>query len=141
MHGRSFPDVATRSYLKLVRAFPLRRLKSEADLDGAVAVIDNLLDRGRLDQGEAAYLDVLGDLVREYESVHHSIDAKIADREILAYLIGEKQVNQLEVAKATGIAESTISAVLAGKRELTRDHIGKLAHYFGVGTGVFSFGN
>jgi HTH-type transcriptional regulator/antitoxin HigA len=45
------------------------------------------------------------------------------------------------VAKATGIAVSTISEVLSGKRKLNRRQIGKLAKYFHVGPGVFHFGD
>ncbi len=46
---------------------------------------------------------------------------------------------QTEVAKKTGIAESTISDVLASKRELNRSQIGKLARYFHIETRAFSF--
>ena len=40
----------------------------------------------------------------------------------------------------TGIAESTISEVLSGKRKLNRTQIGKLARYFHVSPAVFEFG-
>jgi HTH-type transcriptional regulator/antitoxin HigA len=43
------------------------------------------------------------------------------------------------VARQAGIAESTISEVIAGKRSLSRGHIGKLSRYFGVQPGAFSF--
>ena len=42
-------------------------------------------------------------------------------------------VKQADAARATGIAVSTISEVLAGKRQLSRGHIEKLAAYFHVG--------
>jgi HTH-type transcriptional regulator/antitoxin HigA len=44
------------------------------------------------------------------------------------------------VAKEAGIAESTISEVLARKRRLNRSQIGKLARYFHVEPGAFAFG-
>jgi HTH-type transcriptional regulator / antitoxin HigA len=47
---------------------------------------------------------------------------------------------QAGVAKGPGIAESTISEVLAGRRKLNRAQIGKLAHYFRVGPETFAFG-
>jgi HTH-type transcriptional regulator/antitoxin HigA len=37
----------------------------------------------------------------------------------------------------TGVAESTISEVLSGKRKLNRKQIGKLAQFFHVDPGVF----
>jgi transcriptional regulator with XRE-family HTH domain len=61
----------------------------------------------------------------------------IADAEMLRHLIEAKNVTQVQVARATGIAESTISAVLAGNRRLNREHIEKLARYFHVGARAF----
>src|SRR5438034_531118 len=55
-------------YLDLVRQFPLRPLRSDADLDAAVAAIDGLLDRPKLTAPERDYLDVLSDLVEAYEA-------------------------------------------------------------------------
>jgi hypothetical protein len=40
------------------------------------------------------------------------------------------------VATGAGIAGSTISAMLAGKRRLNRKHITALARYFAVGPAV-----
>ncbi|HEV3263200.1 MAG TPA: helix-turn-helix domain-containing protein [Gemmataceae bacterium] len=139
MAGRKTParsGRATDSYLALVRRFPLRPIRSEAELDAALAVIDALTDRAALDPGEADYLDVLGDLVQRYEDQAHPIGGA-ADGEMLAFLIDQRGVKQVDVARATGIAESTLSEVLRGKRELTRGQITKLAAYFHMGPGVF----
>jgi len=81
---------------------------------------------------------VLGDLIEQYESEAHPM-APVSDVEMLRHLIEAKGVSQKEVAKATGIADSTISEVLKGKRVLNRGHIGKLARYFGVSPDVFAF--
>ena len=45
---------------------------------------------------------------------------------------------QAQVAKKSGIAESTISEVLAGKRTLNRTQIGKLSRYSHITTGAFA---
>ncbi len=66
--------------------------------------------------------------------------ARASDSEMLRFLIENRGVKPAEVAKGTGIAESTISEVLAGKRQLNRNQIGKLARYFHVEPGVFAFG-
>ena len=55
-------------YLDLVRRFPLRPLRSAADLDAAVAVVDELLDRADLSDPEQDYLDVLSDQIEAYEA-------------------------------------------------------------------------
>ena len=125
-------------YLELVRRFPLRPLRSDADLDAAVAVIDSLLDQDDLSPPEQDYLDVLSDLVEAYEDEHVPIEP-VGDADMLRFLIESKGVTQSQLATEVGIAESTISEVLSGKRKLNRGQIGKLARYFHVEPGVFVF--
>jgi HTH-type transcriptional regulator/antitoxin HigA len=123
-------------YLDLVRRFPLRPLRNDADLDAAVAVIDGLLDQPALTVPEQDYLDVLSDLVEAYEE--EAIPMRpVGDAELLRFLIEQKGVTQAKVASGAGIAESTISEVLAGKRKLNRTQISKLARYFHVEPAVF----
>ncbi len=132
--------IKREKYLDLVRQFPLRPIRSEKELDRAVKVIDSLTDRPSLSADENDYLNVLGDLVEAYEEERYPMPNKVSDARMLRHLIEAKGVSQTEVAKATGIANSTISAVLKGIRQLTREHIGKLANYFHVDPGVFIFG-
>ncbi len=69
---------------------------------------------------------------------HHPIATDdLTDAEMLKHLLEAKDVTQVEVARATGIAESRISEVLSGKRRLTRRQIEKLAVYFHVMPAVF----
>ncbi len=124
-------------YFDLVRRFPLRPLRSEEELDRAIATVDSLLDREALGVDEQDYLDVLSDLVERYERDEHPM-APLPDGQLLAHLVEARGVTQAELARETEIAESTISEVLSGKRALNRKHIGKLSRYFGVQPGTFS---
>jgi HTH-type transcriptional regulator / antitoxin HigA len=123
-------------YLKLVRLFPLRPIRSETELDRATSVIHTLLDRNHLSAAEQDYLDVLGDLVERYETKHHAI-GDVSDADVLEHLLEARGTTQAAVARATGIAESRLSEGLRGKRLLTRAQITKLAAYFHVGPAVF----
>lgn len=125
-------------YFDLVRRFPLRPIRSDKELDEAVQMVDSLLDRRDLAPEEEDYLEVLGDLIEQYESEAHPMPP-MADEEMLRHLIEAKGVSQTELSDATGIADSTISEILKGKRSLNRTHIGKLARYFNVSPEVFAF--
>ncbi len=125
-------------YLDLVREFPLRPIRSDEELDRAVRMVESLLDRRDLVPEEEDYLEVLGDLVERYESAAHPMPP-LSDAEMLRHLLDAKGEAQTEVAAATGIADSTISEILKGKRSLNRNHIGKLARYFNVSPDVFAF--
>ncbi len=127
-------------YLDLIRLFPLRPIRSEAELDEAIATVDSLVDKEALEPAEVDYLAVLSDLVEQYEEQTQWIPPA-SDAEMLRHLLEAQGATQVEVARETGIIESTISAVLAGKRLLTREHIGKLSRYFKVSPSVFQFGD
>lgn len=125
-------------YFDLVLQFPLRPIRSDKELNGAVKMVDSLLDRKKLATEEEDYLEVLGDLIEQYESEAHPMPA-VSDVEVLRQVLEAKGVSQTAVSKATAIANSTISEVLKGKRSLNRHHIGKLSKYLGVSPDVFAF--
>jgi HTH-type transcriptional regulator/antitoxin HigA len=114
---------------------PLRPIRSESELDRAIAMIDELTERN-LTAEEMDYLDVLSDLIERFETEHFP-PQPLSDGDMLRHLMEAKGVRQAELARSTRIAESTISEVLSGKRSLNRIHIARLAAFFHVEPGVF----
>jgi HTH-type transcriptional regulator/antitoxin HigA len=129
--------MVSSKYLSLVRRFPLRPIRSEEELDRAVEVINGLIDRARgLTADEEDYLDVLGSLVKEYESATIP-EPEVSDADMLRHLIEAKGVTQSEVSRKTGIAVSTISEILSGARAMNQAHMERLARYFHIDPAVF----
>jgi HTH-type transcriptional regulator/antitoxin HigA len=125
------------SYLKLIRRFPLRPIRTEEELDRAIAVIDSLVCRVKgLTPEEADYLDVLGDLVEKFESASYP-EPEVPPHAMVRELIAARGITQIEVARATGIAESALSQIVTGKRKMGRKTIATLALFFQVDPGVF----
>lgn len=125
------------SYLELVLAFPLSSIRSEAHCAAAQRVMDRLLAQGKLNAGEETYLDALSDLVGVYEDEQHSIEPA-SDADMLRHLLAAKGVTQAQLSQAAGIAKSTISEVLAGKKPFSRQMIRKLADYFKVDVSILA---
>ena len=123
-------------YMDLIREFPLRPLRSDAELDRAVAMIDRLSDREELAPEEEDYLDVLAGLVEAYET-EHDPEPVVSAADMLRLLIEAKGVTQAKVAGATNLNESTISEILSGKREVSRKAMHAFADYFHVDPAVF----
>jgi HTH-type transcriptional regulator/antitoxin HigA len=119
------------SYLELVLKSPLASIRSERHLKEAQRVIDGLLTRGTLQSGEMIYLDALSDLVATYEDEHHVIEPA-SDADLLRHLMDAKNISQAELSRDTGLAKSTISEVLAGKKPFSRQMMRTLADYFEV---------
>jgi HTH-type transcriptional regulator/antitoxin HigA len=125
------------SYLELVMAFPLASIMSDPQLRASQVVLDQLLVRGELDDGEEAYLDALSDLVAAYEDEHYAIEPA-SDADMLRHLMDAKGVTQAQLGRDTALPKSTICEVLAGKKPFSRQMIRKLADYFGVDASVLA---
>jgi len=130
------PDRTSDRYFVLIQEFPLRPLRSDRELDRAVAMIDRLLARGGLARDEEDYLDVLSDLVEKYEGQHYPIQP-VSGLDALRHLVESSGKTQATVAAEAGLPESTLSEILLGRRRLNTRHIGILARYFRIEPGVF----
>ena len=98
-------------------------------------MIDRLLESND-NGGTQEYLDVLTDLVEAYENEHERIpDASEAD--VLHELMRANELSQSKLAKKVGISQSTISAVLNGRRSLTKEQVLTLAKFFCVSPAAF----
>ncbi|MEI8241394.1 MAG: helix-turn-helix domain-containing protein [Actinomycetota bacterium] len=125
------------TYLELVQVFPLASIKSDEHLEAAQEIMDQLLAKGKLDGGEEMYLDALSDLVAAYEDEHHAI-ASASDADMLRHLMEAKDVTQAQLSRETGMAKSTISEVLSGKKTFSRQMIRKFSDYFKVDVSVLA---
>jgi HTH-type transcriptional regulator/antitoxin HigA len=126
---RRVPD----AYLKLIRSFPLRPIRTEDENEEALGVVAALAGREPLAPEERDYLDVLVDLVRKFEADQYPA-APVNGRAMVRHLIDARNLTQAEVAAGTGIAESALSEILAGKRSMGTRHVKALARFFGVST-------
>jgi len=126
------------TYIELVTALPLRPIRNGRELNRAIKMLDSLLDRAKLTRAEQDYLDVLTDLVEKYENATDPVEP-VPDADMLRFLMESRGMTQWELAAATGIVNTTLSAVLHRKRQLNRDQIGRLAGYFGLTPAAFGF--
>lgn len=126
MNGKSLD-----CYLELILTFPLGSIRSKGQFAQAQKIMDKLLAKGNLDDGEETYLDALSDLVGIYEDEHHPI-APASDADMLRHLMEARGVTQAQLSQKGGVAKSTISEFLAGKKPFSRQTIRKLADFFNV---------
>lgn len=127
--------VLSDTYFALVKQFPLTHLRDDDHLNAAQKMIDRLLQED-LDEGARQYLEVLTDLVEDYEEKFVAL-ANVSEADVLRELMRSNGLNQPKLAKATGIAQSTLSAVLNGSRSLTKGQLVKLSQFFNVSPAAF----
>ena len=82
------------------------------------------------------YHDVLVTLIVQYEEKHHAIP-DVSGPDMLRCLIENRAITQASVSRGSGIGESALSEILAGRRPMGRKTIEALARYFKIDPGLF----
>lgn len=129
-------DAVTSHYKALARLVPLKAITRESDYRKAVTALEALLDAGGADERHplAGLVEALGEVIESYETRTHRLPES-SPQEALTFLMRQHGLKQADL---TDLApQSTISAVLAGKRSVSKRLAAKLAARFGVSTAVF----
>ena len=124
-------------YLELVARFPIRPLRSEAEYKAAMRVIEPLIGRQDLSEGEDAYLDALSHFIVQFEDERHPADlSKISPLEMLKALMEHREMHVSDLARVIG-SRTLASMIVNGQRGISKGNVMKLAAFFRVDPGVF----
>ena len=125
-----------QAWAAFARIAHLRPIRSEAEYDRTVALMNCLLDVVGDDEGHAlsGLLDLVGELVEDYDANHYAIEAS-EPREVLRYLIELRGLKQGDLVDI--VAQSNLSAILARERKISTTLAGKLAKCFNVSPVAF----
>lgn len=126
------------SYLRLVKRFPLKTIKSQAEHDRCVAFLSQLAIQGSRDEGTVQYMDTLGQLIEDYEKgAGLQMDlSHLTPVDALRHLMEVHGLNVTGLGRLIG-SQGTLSDVLSGRRQLSKAMIRKLADRFGVSPAIF----
>jgi HTH-type transcriptional regulator / antitoxin HigA len=125
------------SYLDLLRRFPLRPIRTEQAYDEAAGVLQDLFMRPDLDGDQQDYVEILAMLIEAYDRAHYDPgpdDRSPLDR--LRGLMDDTGMSVNDLGKVLG-SQPAASMVLAGKRQLSKAHIRRLAGHFRLEPGYF----
>lgn len=136
MMGALDIDAVTSYYKALSKLVPLKAITSETDYRKAVASLEQLLDAGGANERHplAGLVEALGELIESYEARVHPMPAG-SPRDALAFLMDQHGLKQADLADIAG--QGMISAILSGKRDISKQLAGKFAQRFGVSAAVF----
>ena len=114
----------------------INAIATEAGYRRVVAALNELLDAGGANERDplAGLVDTLGEMIESYEARVHPMP-EASPRDALAFLMEQHGLKQTDLA---GIApQGAISAILTGRREISKQLALKLAKRFAVPVGVF----
>ena len=114
----------------------LRPIHDEAGYDRMSALMNSLLDTMGDDEDHplSGLLDLVGDLVSNYEREHYAIEPA-EPKDVLRFLMDDRALRQEDLSAI--VPQGNLSAILAGKRKISATLAGKLGKFFGVSAAVF----
>lgn len=123
----------TDTYMELIGEFPLRRIKTAAEHRRAIKLVLRW-SRGQADRGAADYLDVLVDLVANYERrMGQAVDlADLSAADLVRHRIEQRGMLISGLAREIGIPQSNLSEMLGGKRGWSKSAMRGLAKTLGI---------
>ena len=127
-------------YLELVKRFPLRPLRTQAEYDRAIEIHRDLIGRADapgLSGGETDYADALVRFIGDYETQHYPRGKRVSPVELLKYLMEQNSMNTTDLGELLGSGRGQASMILNGKRELSKANIRVLADRFKVSPAAF----
>ena len=125
-----------KTYGALVAMLPPRPIHDDVDLANATEMIDRLAGFD-LNDDQEDYLEALSTFVEAYEAERFPMDdARIGPLDALKALLAEHGMTASDLGRLLG-NRTLGAAILAGRRNLSKAHIKKLAAHFKVAPGLF----
>lgn len=111
-------------------------IKTEADNDRAILIVEKLLAKGaRLSSEEKTLLELLGQLVADFEEKFYK-PGDASPREVLLELMSARDLKQADLVEVFG-SRSKVSEAIRHKREISKAQARALAEFFHISADVF----
>lgn len=130
-------NLFTPVYQKLMRDFPLRPITTKKDADAATKILEKRFRQNFDDPGEEAYVLILADLLADYDEKANPFKNTATAADVLNLLMESNDLTQADIGKLLDISQGAVSMILSGERQLTTEHIRRLAKRFNVSPAVF----
>src|SRR4051812_3525552 len=125
-----------KTYSGLVGLHMPRPIHDKVGYDNAVEIVHALAGH-KLNHDQDDYLAIMAKLVEDYESENVAEPKPLKGIEVLKFLLEENGLTAADLGDLIGVNRSVAYRVLKRARNLTADHIRKLATRFAVSTDRF----
>jgi HTH-type transcriptional regulator/antitoxin HigA len=134
---RATARVNPRRYARLLATILPAPIETEEENERAIAVIGKLMDKGQdnLTPEESNLLGLLAVLVQDFEDRYYPMETP-APREMLLFFMEQNNLRQKDLVHVFG-SRSTVSAVVNGKRGITKAQARRLAERFHTSADLF----
>ncbi len=121
----------------LAKASP-RVITTDEERDRAAAIVESLMEKGErgMTPEEDALLELLTNLIRDYEATAYPSREKSQPHEVVAFLLEQRGLTAKGLWRVIG-SKGRVSDILAGQRPVSKEQAKKLAAFFRVRADLF----
>ena len=123
------------AYAQLLAKIPPKIIRTVAENDHYVEALYALEQKRSLSREEKELADLLTLLIEDFEEKRYQLP-RATPAQALSFLMEQHSLKQKDLVNVFG-ARSTVSEVLSGKRELTKEQIRRLSQRFHVSPEIF----
>ena len=142
MIGKMTLTINRDSYIDLLDRYDIcpKIIETHQEYEQFLAVTENLLSKrtSRTETENTLFL-LLVKLIRDYEENTYALQdwMQTPAHEFLQHLMEGRGLKQVELGEALGLSKGHISAIVNGKREISKVQAKKLGEFFNVSASAF----
>jgi HTH-type transcriptional regulator / antitoxin HigA len=142
MIGKMTLTINRDSYVDLLDRHEIypKIIETHQEYEQFLAVTENLLSkRSSRTETENTLFLLLVKLIRDYEEKTYALQdwMQTPAHEFLQHLMEGRGLKQVELGEALGLSKGHISAIVNGKREISKAQAKKLGEFFNVSASAF----
>jgi HTH-type transcriptional regulator / antitoxin HigA len=142
MIGKMTLTINRDSYIDLLDRYEIypKIIETHQEYEQFLAVTENLLSkRSSRTETENTLFLLLVKLIRDYEEKTYALQdwMQTPAHEFLQHLMEGRGLKQVELGEALGLSKGHISAIVNGKREISKAQAKKLGEFFNVSASAF----
>jgi len=136
--GSLTASIDLKRYGRLLAKTVPRVIATEKEQERALAVVESLIEKGErnMTPEEDALLDLLTNLISDYEASAYPARRKSKPHEMVAFLLEQRDLKPNDLWPVIG-SKGRVSEILAGKRPISKEQAKKLAAFFHVRADLF----
>jgi HTH-type transcriptional regulator / antitoxin HigA len=122
-------------YKELLTAYLPKIIKTEAENEQALAIVEDLMHRKRSPEEDELY-QLLITLIEKFEQEYYEINQENNPESMLLFLLEQSHKSKVDLEVVFG-SESLVDNILNGREKITLELAQKLGEFFHVEAGLF----
>jgi len=136
--GTVIETIDLKRYGRLLAKAAPRVITTEEEHKRALAMVESLIEKGErnMTAEEDELLDLLTNLIRDYEAGRYPARERSQPHEMVAFLLEQRGLMPKDLWPVIG-SRGRVSEILAGKRTISKEQAKKFADFFRVRADLF----